>query len=220
MSVQENFESVKKALGERSDQVRVMAVSKMQSIDTLREAVQAGIQLFGVNYLQEGDAQREALALEKIEWHFIGHIQSRKAKALPSYDAVQSLDRVEVGEILNRRCEELGKVMPVLVEINIGSEENKSGIFPAQLGDFLASLKTLKALSPRGIMVMPPPLEDLQARRPFFKSAKRLFDKFKGDFPFDTLSMGTSEDYLIAAEEGATLIRLGTSLLGRRPPRS
>lgn len=218
--VTENLNAVRKALGGHADRVRIMAVSKMQTIETLREAVAAGITLFGVNYLQEGDDQRAALPSEKLEWHFIGHIQSRKAKSLPPYDAVQSIDRLEVADVLNGRCQQVSKIMPVLVEVNIGSEENKSGITPAEVGEFLKSLREMRSLSVRGLMVMPPPLADLEARRPFFKSAKRLYDKYSGEYPFDTLSMGTSEDYVVAVEEGATLIRLGTSLLGVRPPKS
>lgn len=199
--------------------VRILAVTKFQPLERLREAVLAGIDLLGVNYVQEGEEQREQLSDATVDWHFIGHIQSRKVKFLTSYGCVQSLDRIDVAEALNERCSQRTSPLPVLVEVNVGAESEKSGISPSELPDFLRQIANLKRLAPAGLMIMPPPLPNIEERRPFFKKARGWFEQFRGEYPFTTLSMGTSEDYAVAVEEGSTLIRLGTSLLGAREKR-
>lgn len=216
-TVKENLIRIRAEIAALTDRpVRIMAVSKRQPLEKLQEAVAAGADLFGVNYAQEGEAQMTALGRAGITWHFIGHIQSRKAKGLIHYDMVQSLDRLEVGEILQRRCEAEKRTLPVLIELNLGDETQKSGIAPSQLEDFLAAVARFPALRPSGLMALPPPLP-AEARRPFFRQARALYDRFAAQYPFDTLSLGTSEDYRVAVEEGANLVRLGTVLLGSRP---
>jgi len=217
-TILENYSRIRQSLEKvgRSD-VQIMAVSKRQPLSHLQAALQAGVKCFGVNYTQEGQWQMESLGRQGIAWHFIGHIQSRKAKGVADYDMVQSLDRIEVAEKLASAAEALGKKLPVLVEINIGRESGKSGVLTENLEPFLQKLSGLSSLVPSGLMVMPPPLPEVEARRPFFQETKRLYDLYAEDFPFHTLSMGTSEDYLVAVTEGATLIRLGSLLLGNRP---
>ena len=215
-AIAENFTAINQAIAQRTDYaVRVMAVAKLQPIEKLREALAAGVVLLGVNYVQEGEEQRKLLEGVKVEWHFIGHIQSRKVKVLPEYDCVESIDRFEIAKSLNERCAAAAKKMPILVEVNVGEESQKSGILPADLKSFLQGLKRFEHLIPSGLMLMPPPL-DVEARRPFFKRGSEWFRDYQNEFPFTMLSMGTSDDYLIAVEEGSTLVRLGTCLLGKR----
>jgi pyridoxal phosphate enzyme (YggS family) len=199
--------------------VAVIAVAKFQPIERLREARAAGITRFGQNYAQEGESAMVELGRDGIEWHFIGHIQSRKVKYLVDYDCVQSLDRFELAQSLNEKLQASGKQIDILVELNIGGEAQKSGIDPTELGPFLERLRSLPAIRVKGLMVMPPPLQPVELRRPFFRRAKEWFDRYEAAYSFSTLSMGTSEDYLVAVEEGASMIRLGTVLMGERPAR-
>jgi pyridoxal phosphate enzyme (YggS family) len=208
MTVAERFESIKRELGNAS--VTIVGVTKIQPVELVREAVACGVRVLANNYVQEGAKLREALGDAAVEWHFIGHIQSRKAKDLTGYHCVQSLDRLSVAEELNKR---LDRKLDVLVEVNIGNESEKSGIAPEALEEFMKGMEPFTNLKVKGIMGMPPPLQPVELRRPYFKELRALRDRFG----LATLSMGTSNDYLVAVEEGATMIRLGTVLFGERP---
>ncbi|MFM8269134.1 MAG: YggS family pyridoxal phosphate-dependent enzyme [Pseudomonadota bacterium] len=217
-SISNNFEVIKENIRRYSDspeKVRILGVTKFQPIERVLEAIDLGISLLGVNYVQEGQKLKEAIKRPDLEWHFIGHIQSRKAKHLINYECVQSLERLDIAQDLNRRLESQGKHLSVLVEVNIGHEPQKSGVFPEDLNRFFSELKALRYLNVRGLMAMPPPLSN-EERRPFFKKMKELYNELSGYYPFDTLSIGTSDDYSIALQEGANLIRLGTCLFGPR----
>ncbi len=210
--VAQNLETIRGHLAGRA--VTLVGVTKFQSLDAIQAAIDAGLEDFGNNYAQEGEALRSAILSGR--WHFIGHIQSRKVKELLDYDMIQSLDRIEIVEAFHRRLESLQRPIDGLVEINIGDESSKSGIEPEALSDFLTSARAFPRVRLRGLMVLPPPLEP-EARRPFFQRAKALFDSHRHDAPsWDTLSMGTSDDYRIAIEEGSTMVRLGTVLFGPR----
>lgn len=198
------------------DRVTLVGVAKGQPEQKIREAVQEGLKVVANNYVQEGERLRAALADLSVEWHFIGHVQSRKAKDLLTYDCVQSLDRLSIAESLNERMKPLGRRLPVLIEVNIGQEAQKSGILPDALGDFLDSVRALPFLEVKGLMGMPPPLSPVEGRRPYFRSLRKLFETAVPASLFSVLSMGTSEDYDIAVEEGATMVRLGTVLFGPR----
>ncbi len=200
------------------DKVAVLGACKAQTAERVRELTSVGLKFLGNNYVQEGAALRLALPDFGGEWHFIGHIQSRKARELLAYDCIQSLDRLSVAEELNKRLAGSNKKLAVLVEINLGSEESKSGIDRATLPEMLKSLGQLENLVVNGLMGMPPPLQPVENRRPYFAQLRDLFTSHgKGQWRW--LSMGTSDDYLIALQEGATLIRLGTALFGVRKPK-
>jgi PLP dependent protein len=218
VTIAENLSAVRARLARVAPgkKIEIMAVAKYQPLERLREAIAAGVTLFGQNYAQEGAETRAALSSETIHWHFIGHIQSRKVKFLVHYDCVQSLDRLDVAEMLNARLAGLGKTLPVLVEVNVGGETQKSGIAPDALGEFLKKLSSCNHLVPQGLMAMPPPLQPVEERRPYFRRMSELFASYSETYAFHTLSMGTSEDFEVAASEGSTLIRLGTILLGHR----
>ena len=196
-------------LTRKPEDIAIVGVTKLQPVALIREALAAGVKILANNYAKEGSALRMACGDLPAKWHFIGHIQSRKVKSLTDYDCIQSLDRISVAKELEKRLQ--GDI-EVLVEINIGGEAQKSGIASAALPDFLCELHAFPRLRVRGLMAMPPPLEPVEARRPFFQELRRLFDRHS----FDCLSMGTSRDYLVAIQEGSTMVRLGTALFGER----
>ena len=204
------------ALVAKGREIEVVGVTKHQPLDKVKEAIQAGIVKLAVNYAQEGDELRLQIENDQIQWHFIGHIQSRKVKYLTDYQYVQSLDRLEVAEDLNARLEKLQKAIYILVEVNIGREPQKSGVFPERLDDFLDRVSALPNLKVIGLMAMPPMLHPVEDRKIYFREMAQIYRKFQPQYHFETLSMGTSDDYLLAIQEGSTMVRLGTCLFGRR----
>lgn len=217
-SVTENLNLIKDqiSLVSKGRDIQIVAVTKHQPIEKVKEAINAGVTRLAVNYAQEGDELRLQIDSEEIEWHFIGYIQSRKVKYLTDYQYIHSLDRLEIAEDLNHRLEKLNKAIYVLVEVNIGREAQKSGILPERLEDFLDRVSALANLKILGLMVMPPMLHPVEDRRVYFKEMAQLYQKFKPQYHFEVLSMGTSDDYLLAIQEGSTMVRLGTCLFGRR----
>ncbi len=210
-------EELKRLAPDRS--ISVVGVVKHQSIETMKEAIAAGIKVLAHNYAQEGSESMKEIPRGTVQWHFIGHIQSRKVKELPHYDCVQSIDRLEVAQLLSDRIGREAKEdrrMRILIEVNVGGEIQKSGISPNEIPEFVKAVGEMPNLKLEGFMAMAPMLQPVEARRPFFKRMKQLFDSFSAQ-GLTTLSMGTSEDYAIAVQEGATMIRLGTSLIGARP---
>jgi len=217
--ITENFLKIKQDIVKYSphpESVTLMGVTKFQPLEKITEAIESGLTHLGVNYVQEGEKLRNVIPEKELTWHFIGHIQSRKAKLLLDYDFIDSLDRLEVAADLNKRAQERGKTLKVLVEVNIGRENQKSGVLPEDLDNFCQSLSGFSQLKIAGLMAMPPAL-DPEQRRPFFKQMRSFYEKLGLLYPFETLSMGTSEDYSIALQEGANCVRLGTVLFGARP---
>jgi hypothetical protein len=217
-SISENLQLIKSqiVLVSKGREIQIVGVTKHQPIEKVKEAIEAGVTKLAVNYAQEGDELRLQIENEEVEWHFIGHIQSRKVKYLTDYQYVQSIDRLEIAEDLNGRLEKIDKGIYVLVEVNIGREPQKSGVFPEKLGDFLDRLSALPNLKVIGLMAMPPMLHPVEDRRGYFKEMAQLFKTFQPEYKLEILSMGTSDDYLLAIQEGSTMVRLGTCLFGRR----
>ncbi len=217
-SILENLELIQKqiALVSKGRDIQITAVTKHQPVEKVKEAIKAGLTRFAVNYAQQGDELRLAIENDKLEWHFIGHIQSRKVKYFTDYHCVQSIDRLEIAEDLNSRLDKLEKAIYVLAEVNIGRESQKSGIFPEKLPDFLDRLSALPNLKLIGLMAMPPMVHPVEDRRIYFKEMFQLFKKMQPQYHLETLSMGTSDDYLLAIQEGSTMVRLGTCLFGQR----
>jgi PLP dependent protein len=209
--VAQNLEAIRKRLGGR--QVTILGVTKKQPLSRVQEAVGAGLIDLGNNYAQEGEELRSQIA--GCQWHFIGHIQSRKVKYLVSYDWVHSLDRIEIVADLHARLESAGRTINGLIEVNLGDESSKSGIAPEAVDEFAAAMGPYPNVRCRGIMVLPPPLQPVESRRPFFARAREIVAAHKTS-GWDTLSMGTSEDFDVAVSEGATIVRLGTVLFGAR----
>jgi pyridoxal phosphate enzyme (YggS family) len=194
--------------------VTLVAVSKTQPVEAIREAWAAGQRHFGENYAQEWRAKADALAdLDGLTWHFIGGLQTNKVKYLaPRAAWVQTLDREELARELSRRYAAAGATAKVLVEVNLGGEAQKSGCAPERVEGLVALARGLPGLEVAGLMCIPPPEQD---PRPHFARLRALRDRLG----LRELSMGMSADWRVAVEEGATMVRIGTALFGERPPR-
>ena len=228
MTIAENLHAIRCRIndaasraGRDGEAVRLVAVSKRVPLERLREAVAAGQILFGENYLQEAELKIKALG-PGIEWHCIGHLQSNKAKlAAGLFDAVDTVDRFKLAAALDRQLAETGKLLPVLLQVNIGCEVQKSGVLPEEAEELLRRINALPHLDVRGLMTIPPFFEDAEEVRPYFRRLRQMADAFldKGLLgrrgPLE-VSMGMSGDFEVAVEEGATLVRVGTALFGER----
>jgi pyridoxal phosphate enzyme (YggS family) len=219
--IRNRIDGAARKVGRDPARIRLVAVSKKVPVEMLREARACGQRLFGENYLQEAAAKIAELG-PGFEWHFIGHLQSNKgAQAAGLFDLVETVDRLKVATALDRARAGSGRVLPVLLQVNIGRESQKSGVLPEEAEALLRQLQGLPNLLVRGLMVMPPFLDDPEAVRPFFRATRELAVKLAdlGLLPppgQTELSMGMSGDYQVAVEEGATLVRVGTALFGVR----
>lgn len=206
--------------GRDPESVRLLAVSKTQSADVMREAYAAGQRSFGENYVQELASKAEALAdLGDLRFHFIGHLQRNKARDAARYaQVVESVDRPELATELDRRA---SRAIEVLVEVNVGGEAQKSGCAAADVGALLEHLRGCERLRATGLMAIPPAHDDPEASRPHFRAMRELFERLRGAGHHELveLSMGMSADFEIAIEEGATIVRVGTALFGERRPK-
>jgi pyridoxal phosphate enzyme (YggS family) len=222
--IQARITSATRRANRKPEEVVLMAVSKTQSPDAIREAYAAGLTLFGESRVQEFATKAPTLHdLNCIEWHMIGHLQANKAaKAAELFGSVDSLDSLRLAERLNLSCEQIGKKLAVLIEINIGGEPGKTGVAPgsAELDAILNAAHRLQYLEFRGLMTVPPFTENPAGARPYFKKMRELREqiaagKFTG-INLDVLSMGMSHDFEIAIEEGSTCVRVGTAIFGER----
>ena len=219
-----NLDNVKKAVKEILStippHVLLVAAAKTRSLEEVQVAIDAGVTHFGYNYLQE--ALPIIQSIEKgAEWHFIGHLQRNKAKVVvQNFDMVETVDSLRLAQTLDRHCANLGKRMPILIEINSGSESNKTGILPKDVDAFIQQINTLEHLHIEGLMTMGPRFGAPEESRPYFKATreafKRLAAKNTPNVEMRYLSMGMSNSYQIAIEEGANIVRIGTKLFGER----
>lgn len=207
--------------GREPSAVRLVAVTKTVGLDRLREAVAAGQTLFGENYVQEAKAKIAALGLG-LTWHFIGHLQSNKARAaVELFDLIHSVDRLRLALALEQAALRLGKVQNILLQVNLAGEESKSGAAPEDAEQLLSEISKLPHLRVLGLMTMPPWFPDPEEARPYFRALRELRDRLRrllsvdGDLP--ELSMGMTGDFEVAVAEGATLVRIGTAIFGQRP---
>jgi pyridoxal phosphate enzyme (YggS family) len=207
--------------GREPSEVKLVGVTKTVPVDRIREGVKAGIHILGENYVQEARTKVEALADLDVSWHFIGHLQSNKVKmTLDWCHCIHTLDRESLGKELDRQAQKLGKRIPVLIQVNIGDEETKSGVSSENLSSLFEKTSSLDGLDIRGLMILPPYYDDPERVRPHFRKLRRLLSDLKQKAPspetLTELSMGMSNDFEVAIEEGATLIRIGTALFGSR----
>jgi len=209
--------------GRNPEEIKLVAVSKRFPVSAVEQARAAGQLIFGENYLQEAVEKREALQ-DAIQLHFIGNLQSNKAKlCAATCDMVETVDRLKIAAALNRHCEQAGRVLNILVQVNVGLEDRKSGVHPAEAAALLVHIQDMKQLRLRGLMTMPPFTPDPEDARPYFRDLRLLSEDLQargllGDSGTVELSMGMSHDYQVAIEEGATFIRIGTAIFGQRPP--
>ncbi|MGD9555753.1 MAG: YggS family pyridoxal phosphate-dependent enzyme [Mangrovibacterium sp.] len=200
--------------------VLLVAAAKTRTADEVNAAVDAGIKAIGYNYIQEAERMRPVVS-DKVSWHMIGHLQRNKAKkAVQLFDMIETIDSVGLALEVNKQCLVARKKMPVLIEINSGRESNKTGVTPENAEQLIREISALSNLLVQGLMTMGPRLGDPEDARPYFQLTKKVFDQIaKLKIPrveMRYLSMGMSNSYRIAIEEGATIIRIGSFLFGER----
>ena len=213
-------DNVKRIQGELPEGVQLVGAAKTRSPNEVVEAIEAGLTIIGHNYVQEAERLFEAVS-QPVKWHMIGHLQSNKAKkAAAIFDMVETVDSMKLAKAIDRACEGLNKTMPILLEINSGEEVQKAGVMPENAARLLQEISTLSHVKIRGLMTMGPFTGDPEEARPYFRKTKILFDELNAlnldRVELSLLSMGMSNSYEIAIEEGANLVRIGTKLFGER----
>jgi hypothetical protein len=227
MSVEDNIRYARKLMAEAAcrsgrpaSAIRLMAVTKTVDDDRILAAMQAGVEIIGENYIQEAKRKIEKLG-KANEWHLIGRLQTNKAKyAVHLFDMIHSVDRMELAAELDRRARTAGRIIPILVEVNVSGEESKSGVPLTEAIDLVRAIAPLQNLSIRGLMTIPPWFDDPEDARPCFKALRELRDTIAEDailrVEMRELSMGMTDDYTVAIEEGATIVRIGRGIFGER----
>ena len=200
--------------------IEVVAAAKTRTLEEVQAAIRGGIRIIGYNYVQEADAVYQEIG-SSVRWHFIGHLQRNKAKkAVDMFNMIETVDSLRLAQELDKRCAVLGKTIPVLLEVNSGREENKSGIMPEKVINLIEEIRHLDHVRISGLMTMGPFFEESEKLRPLFRETRKLFVRISEsrveNVEMRYLSMGMSDSYLIAIEEGANIIRIGTKLFGQR----
>lgn len=211
-------ENVKKILAELPPDVLLVAAAKSRTPTEILQAIEAGVQAIGENYVQETETAFAVIG-HRARWHMIGHLQRNKAKrAVEIFDMIETLDSIRLAEELEKHCARIGKVTPVLIEINSGREPQKSGVLPEEAENLTKEIARFHHLKVQGLMTMGPRFGDPEAARPYFQETKRLFDRIQAlnipNIEMKYLSMGMSSTYKIALEEGANIVRIGTKIFG------
>jgi PLP dependent protein len=218
--VTERIAAAAKRAGRRADEITIVAVSKTFPAETIRAAYNAGLRHFGENRIQEFEAKRELLeGFPDAVWHFVGHLQSNKAqRAVHLFDRIDSLDSVSLAGKLASAATTEAKNLPVLIEVRLSDEETKSGVRESELPPLAESIRELLPLRLYGLMTIPPFSNDPEKARPYFRKLRQLRDGLSGRLgrTLPVLSMGMSNDFEIAIEEGSTEVRVGTALFGER----
>ena len=219
--VRERVDAACRRAGRRTEEVRLVAISKTFPAEAIRAAYEVGLRDLGENRVQEAAAKRPALSDLPITWHLVGHLQTNKAKsARELFHWVHSIDAFRLAEKLDRMAASAADRLPVLVEVNLGGEETKSGVPQGELAPLLESVSGLATLEVRGLMVIPPFADDPEQTRPYFRRLRELAATIAaGNLPgvsMRELSMGMSNDFEVAIEEGATMVRVGTAIFGER----
>jgi len=198
--------------------VQIVAVSKTIPAATVERAFELGFTTFGENRVQEARTKIQGLQLPGIRWELIGHLQTNKAaRALQLFSRIQSVDSLKLAELLNQGASQLGLVLPILLEVNVAAESSKSGFAPNDLTAAAAALTHLSALRPEGLMTIAPLTADPEEVRPVFRELGRWRDRLRQETEgWSELSMGMSDDFEVAIEEGATIVRIGRALFGAR----
>jgi pyridoxal phosphate enzyme (YggS family) len=213
-------ENVKKILSELPDGVQLIGAAKTRSPEEIQEAIDAGLRIIGENYVQEAERAYQKIGAG-VKWHMIGHLQSNKAKkAVKIFDMIETVDSMKLAESIDKACGNIEKVMPVLIEINSGEESQKTGVMPEDALSLIKEILALKNIKIMGLMTMGPFSGDPEDARPYFRKTRETFEEIKkmGLTHVDMryLSMGMSNSYKVAIEEGANMVRIGTMIFGER----
>ena len=213
-------ENIKKIMDKLPAGVRLVAAAKTRSSEEIEEAIHAGVKTIGENYIQEAEKAFETIG-NKVKWHFIGHLQKNKVKkAVKIFDMIETVDSYPLAREINEKCILLSKIMPILIEINSGREEQKFGVLPEEAFDLIKEISLLSHIKVNGLMTMGPPFGNPEDSRPYFKETKKLFDEIKAkelpNVEMNDLSMGMTNSFQIAIEEKANIVRIGTLIFGER----
>ena len=219
--VQQRIKQAAETCGRRPEHVRLVAVSKTMPKEKLVAAVEAGVETLGENYVQEAREKFNDLYTLPVSWHFIGHLQSNKAKyVVKIFDLIHSVDSLKLAREIDKQAKKIDKVQDVLIQVNISEETTKSGTRAEQTLEVVRDISRLENVSVKGLMTMPPFFNAPERVRPFFKTLRELHTLIKGEnipnVSMEELSMGMTGDFEVAIQEGATLVRIGTAIFGER----
>ena len=217
LRVMERIDRAARRAGRDPKEIKLVAVSKTVEADRIQVAIEAGVSILGENYVQEAQKKIEEIG-HPVAWHFIGHLQTNKAKnAIRLFEMIHSLDSLPLAEELNRRAEQGGQVAKVMIEVNISGEATKFGTDEEKVFSIARGILNLDHLSLEGLMTMPPYFDSPEMSRPYYIKLRELKEKMiREGIPLKELSMGMSNDFEIAIEEGATYVRVGTAIFGER----
>jgi len=214
-------QNIAKLLAEVPDGVEVVAAAKTRTPEEVLEAVQAGIKIIGENYVKEAKEAYELVG-KRAKWHFIGTLRKHnvRKKVLEIFDMIESINSLEIAREIDSRCAQIGKIMPILIEVNSGREPQKSGVLPEDVERLVREISDLRNIKVLGLMTMGPRFGNPEDSRPYFAETRWTFEKIKGlklpNVEMKYLSMGMTNSYQVALEEGANIIRIGTRIFGER----
>jgi len=213
-------QNVEKILSELPDGVKLVAAAKTREPEEILGVVESGVSIIGENYVQEAERAYEVVG-NRTKWHFIGHLQKNTVKkAVRIFDMIEPVDSVEIAKEIDKRCAQIRKIIPELIEVNSGREKQKSGIFPENTEQLAKEISHLQNIRVMGLMTMGPRFGNPEDSRPYFVETQKIFDRIKKlnlpDVDMKYLSMGMTNSYKIALEEGANMVRIGTKLFGER----
>jgi len=222
LEINERIQAACGRVGREANEIRLIGVTKMVPVERIREGIEAGLRILGENYVQEARRKIEGLSDLSVSWHFIGHLQSNKARlVVEAFDWIHTVDRESLAREIDRQAHRRGKPVPVLLQVNTGQEDSKSGLPPEELLPFFERLSSWDGLDVRGLMALPPYYDDPDQVRPHFRRLRELLQELRERSAtpekLSELSMGMSHDFEAAIEEGATMVRIGTALFGTRP---
>ena len=220
-SIEDRIKKAAESCGRNPESVRLVAVSKTMPVERVREAIQAGVTILGENYIQEAGDKISALSVYPVSWHFIGHLQRNKVKyAVKLFDLIHSVDSLKLAQEVNKQAKNHNKTQQILIQVNIGEDPSKSGTATEGTLQLVQNVSRFENLSVRGLMTMPPFFDDPERVRPCFEELAKLRDLIAAEsipnVAMDELSMGMTGDFEVAIACGATLIRIGTAIFGRR----
>ena len=212
--------NVKNILDELPENIKLVAAAKTRTADDILQAIEAGVKIIGENYIQEAMNVFEVIG-KKVNWHFIGHLQRNKAKyAVKIFDMIETVDSFPLASEIDKQCRKINKIIPVLIEINSGREIQKAGVLPEDTEDLIALIASLEHIKIKGLMTMGPYAGDPEDARPYFIETRKLFNHLKKQnlpqVEMRYLSMGMTNSYQVAIQEGANIVRIGTKIFGPR----
>lgn len=213
-------QNVSQILSELPEGVQLVVAAKTRQPAEIWEAVKAGAKIVGENYVQEAERAYEVIG-NRAKWHFIGHLQKNKVKkAVRLFDMIETVDSVATASEIDKRCAQIGKIMPVLIEVNSGREKQKSGVFPESVEQLVREISALPNIRVMGLMTMGPTRGNAEDARPYFAETRKILEKIKDlglpNLEMRYLSMGMTNSYKVAIEEGASMVRLGSKIFGER----